>query len=107
MIVYSVILFAAAVLILIVGRAIYRGKTDLIHDYHRQNVPESERLRYGRAFAGGLFVLGGALALSGGIALFGDSGPITAVSLAVLTAGLVVSIVMIVLVQKKYNGGMF
>ena len=103
MIAYSVILFGIAILILALGISVYRGNTKLIHDYHQTNIKESQRQEYGRAFAKGMFAICATLFISGMIALFG----VIAVSLIVLGAGLAVSVVVLVKVQKKYNGGLF
>ena len=103
MIAYSLIVFAIALLFLVLGIALYKGNTKLIHDYHQMNVKESERVEYGRAFAKGMLAMCATLFISGVIALFG----MIAVSLIVLFAGLIVSIVVIVKVQKQYNGGLF
>ena len=107
MLLYSIIMFAAAALLFAVGTAIRRGRTDLIHDYHQENVKESEREAYGRAFARGIFVLCAAFVLSGILALFGESGAAFAASLIVLFAGVIVSVVILIRVQKKFNGGIF
>ena len=107
MIAYSVIMFVISVLFLILGIAVYKGNTKLIHDYHRTNVKESERPEYGRAFAKGMFAICATLLVSGIIALFGEEGVIMAISLSVLIVGLIVSFVVLVKVQKKYNGGLF
>ena len=107
MIVYSIIMFATAVLFLALGIAVYKGNTKLIHDYHQTNIKESELMEYGRAFAKGMFAICATLLISGIIALLGKEGPIAAVSLIVLFAGLIVSSIVIVAVQKKYNGGLF
>ena len=107
MIAYSIIMFVAAVLFLALGIAVYKGNTNLIHDYHQTNVKEAERTEYGKAFAKGMFTLCATLLISGAIALFGKENPIVAVSLAVLFAGLAASLVVLVKVQKKYNGGLF
>ena len=107
MIAYSIILFSAAILFLALGIAVYKGNTKLIHDYHRTNVKESERTEYGRAFAKGMFAICATLLISGMMALFGQEGLMVTGSLIVLLAGLIVSIVVMVKVQKKYNGGMF
>ena len=107
MIAYSVTLFAVSILIFVIGLSIHRGNTGLIHDYHRTRVRESERLAYGRAFAKGLFVLGAGLLLSGVIALFGSDGPLLIASQTALFAGIAVSLVILIKVQKRYNGGMF
>ena len=107
MIAYSIIMFATAVLFLAFGIAVYKGNTKLIHDYHQTNIRESERREYGRAFAKGMFAICATLLISGIIALFGEEGYILADSLFVLTVGLTASVIILVKVQKKYNGGLF
>ncbi len=105
MIAYSILMFVIAAFFLIVGIAIYKGNTKLIHDYHQTHIKESERQEYGRAFAKGMFTICATLIISGIIALFGEEGTIIAASLIVLFAGLIVSFVILAKVQKKYNGG--
>ena len=108
MIAYFIIMFVTAVLFLALGIAVYKGNTKLIHDYHQRNIKESERTEYGRAFAKGMFAICATLLISGVIALFSNKAdPIAAVSLIVLFAGFIVSSILIVTVQKKYNGGLF
>ena len=107
MIAYSIIMFLTAILFLAIGIAIYRGNTKLIHDYHQTNIKESERQEYGRAFAKGMFAICTTLLISGIIALFGKEGLGVVASLIVLAAGLIVSMIVLVKVQKKYNGGLF
>lgn len=107
MLLYSIIMFVVAGLILAIGVSIYRGNTKLIHDYHQTKVQEAQRQDYARAFGKGMIVLGAAMALSGGLALLGDAKAILAASLVVLFAGIAGSTVILVKVQKKYNGGLF
>ena len=107
MIVYIMILFLAAALFWILGFSVYKGNTKLIHDYHQTNVSEAQRQEYGRAFAKGLFVLGAALLASGIIALLGNSGSAVIASVIVLAAGILISVVILVRVQRKYNNGVF
>ena len=104
MIAYSLILFAVAGLLLFFGVSIYRGNTKWIHDYHQTNVKASDRSAYGRAFAKGLFVLAAALLLSGGLA---GGGGVLIAELAVLFGGIVLAVVILWRVEKKYNGGLF
>ena len=106
MIAYSIIMFLTAVLFLAMGIAVYRGNTKLIHDYHRTNVREDERQKYGRAFSKGMFAICTTLFISGIVALFGKEA-LFAASLIVLAAGLIISIIILVKVQKRYNGGLF
>lgn len=103
MIAYSIIMFVVAALFLVLGVAVYRGNTKLIHDYHQANVKATEREEYGRAFAMGMFALCVTLLASGILALL-DRG---SVSLLVFFSGLIVSIAVFVRAQKKYNGGIF
>ena len=105
MIAYSVLMFVIAVFFLIMGIAIYKGNTKLIHDYHQTHVKESQRREYGRAFAKGMYAISATLLICGIIGLFGENGAVIAASLGVMFAGLVISIIIIARVQKKYNGG--
>jgi uncharacterized membrane-anchored protein len=89
----------------IISIAIYRGKTNLIHDYHQTNV--TDKAAYGRAFGKAMLVITASLIISGAIALFASTEMLATISLAALFVGLIVGIACIVAVQKKYNGGMF
>lgn len=103
MVVYAVILFATAVVFSVFSLLIYKGKTELIHDYHQANV--EDKSAYGKAFSKVLGVMAATMALSGAVALFGEDAIWGAV--AILLAGFIVGIVAITRVQKKYNGGVF
>ena len=105
MVLYSIIMFLTAIPMIIISVAIYRGKTDLIHDYHQTKV--TDKTAYGKAFGKAMFAVSMALLLSGMISLFGDSERIAKIAVAVLFVGLIIGIVWIVVVQKKYNKGVF
>ena len=105
MILYSVIMFSVALLIGSIGIGIYRGKTDLIHDYHQTKV--TDKTAYGKAFGKAMFVMASALFLSGIIGLFGTSDSVAVIAVAVLVFGLLKGIGCIIAVQKKYNQGIF
>ena len=107
MLLYAILMFVFSLLFLGFGVAICRGNTKLIHDYHQEHIKEQDLPAYGRAFSRGMFAIFLTLAAAGAVALLGESGTILAVSLAILFVGLVVSIVIIVKAQKKYNGGLF
>ncbi len=107
MILYAVIMFAAAVIFLWLGIAIYRGNTRLINDYHQKRIKEEDLRDYGRAFAKGMFIMCGGLAASGFLSLPGEDWSTTKVSLAALFAGLIAGIAVIIRVQKRFNGGVF
>ena len=102
MLLYSVIMFLTGALFAGLSIAIYRGKTDLIHDYHQTRV--TDQAAYGKAFGKALFVITSALLLSG-ITALADHGAVPAV--AVLIVGLMIGVGCIVAVQRKYNQGVF
>ena len=105
MLLYSIIMFLATVPMIKISIAIYKGKTSLIHDYHQTKV--TDKAAYGKAFGKAMFVVSMALLLSGIIGLFGGSEAIAMIAVAVLFIGLFIGIAWIVVVQKKYNKGVF
>ena len=105
MVLYSIIMFLAAVPMIKVSIAIYQGKTSLIHDYHQTKV--TDKAAYGKAFGKAMLIVSMALLLSGIIGLFGASEVIAMIAVAVLFIGLFIGIAWIVAVQKKYNKGVF
>ena len=105
MVLYSIIMFLAAVPMIKISIAIYQGKTSLIHDYHQTKV--TDKAAYGKAFGKGMFVVSAALLLSGIIGLFDDTEIMATIAVAVLFIGLFIGIAWIVAVQKKYNKGVF
>ena len=105
MITYSIIMFLTAVLFGVLGVAIYRGKTNLIHDYHQTNV--TDKSAYGKSFGKAMFIISTALLLSGIVSLLGNSEKITLIAVLVLIVGLIIGFIYIFFVQKKYNNGIF
>ena len=103
MILYAIIMLLAAVPVGVIAVLIYRGKTNLIHDYHQTKVTDKES--YGKAFGKAMSLIALGMGLSGVAALFGES--LAWVAMVILAAGLLAGIVAIILVQKKYNGGVF
>lgn len=103
MLIYAIILFVTAVVFGVMAVLIYKGKTELIHDYHQTKV--TDKAGYGKAFGKAMAVMAGAMALSGVVSLLGEAAMWSAV--AVLMVGLITGIVIVVRVQKKYNGGVF
>ncbi|MBE6548748.1 MAG: DUF3784 domain-containing protein [Ruminococcaceae bacterium] len=102
MLVYSIIMFLVSALFTVLGIAIYKGKTDLIHDYHQTKV--TDKSAYGKAFGKVMLVIAAVMLLSGIIGLFEN---LLMLAVAILIIGLVVGIGCIVAVQKKYNKGVF
>ena len=105
MIAYSVIMFATAVLFFGLAVAIYRGNTNLIHTYHQTHVKEADKKDYGKSFSKGLFVLAISLIFSGITALFGTTTPVVIISISIMFIGMIMAVIVIAMVQKKFNGG--
>ena len=101
MVLYSIILLTVSVLFFFLGMSIYRGNTDLIHDYHQTKV--EDKAAYGKAFGKAMFTMAAVMALSGLLALFVHGF----LPVLVLFLGLAGGIIQILLVQKKYNNGVF
>ena len=102
MLVYSIIMFLVSALFTVLGIAIYKGKTDLIHDYHQTKV--TDKSAYGKAFGKAMLLIATVMLLSGIIGLFEN---LVMLAVAMLMIGLVIGIGCIVAVQKKYNKGVF
>ena len=102
MFLYSIIMFLVAVLFIVLGIVIYKGKTDLIHDYHQTKV--TNKSAYGKAFGKAMLVIATVMLLSGIIGLFEK---LLILAVAILIIGFVLGIGCIVAVQKKYNKGVF
>ena len=105
MFLYSCIVLPVALIFMILSIAIYKGKTNLIHDYHQKNVTDKEA--YGKAFGKALAVIAVSIFISGIIGLFGDSDFIALTSIAVMFIGFIIGFGCIIAVQKKYNNGLF
>ena len=105
MVLYSIIMFLTAVPMIIMSIAIYQGKTSLIHDYHQMKV--TDKAAYGKTFGKAMLVVSTALLLSGIIGLFSDTETIATIAITVLFVGLFIGIAWIVVVQMKYNKGVF
>ena len=102
MLAYSIIMFLIAALFTVLGIAIYKGKTDLIHDYHQTKV--TDKSAYGKAFGKAILLIATVMLLSGIIGLFEK---LLILAVAILIIGFVLGIGCIVAVQKKYNKGVF
>ena len=99
---YSIIMFLVSALFTVLGIAIYKGKTDLIHDYHQTKV--TDKSAYGKAFGKAMLLIATVMLLSGIIGLFEK---LLILAVAILIIGFVLGMGCIVAVQKKYNKGVF
>lgn len=105
MLLYSIIMFIVSIVFCIVSYLIYKGNTNLIHDYHQTKV--KDKSAYGKAFGKALFVFALSPFLSGVIGLLSDTKMTVLLAISVLMIGLVIGTIGIIQVQKKYNNGIF
>ena len=105
MLLYSIIMLLVGALFAIISILIYKGKTDLIHSYHQTKV--SDKRAYGKAFGKALALFPAGMTASGVLALFGENELFSRLSLIALFIGMLGGIIGIVIVQKKYNNGIF
>ena len=91
-------MFLVSVLFTVLGIAIYKGKTNLIHDYHQTKI--TDKSAYGKAFGKAMLLIATVMLLSGIIGLFEK---LLILAVAILIIGFVLGIGCIVAVQKKYN----
>ena len=102
---YAIMMFSVSFLLMIISLLINHGKTDLIHDYHQTKVVD--KAQYGKAFSKALVVVALAPLLSGIIGLLGDSYWIEMLAVVVLIIGIIIGLICLFVVQKKYNKGIF
>ena len=102
MLLYSISMFLVATLFTVLGIAIHRGKTDLIHDYHQTRV--TDKSAYGKAFGKAMLFIAAVMLLSGIIGLFEN---LLILAVVILIIGLVIGMGFLVAVQRKYNNGLF
>jgi len=103
----AIIMFFVAIPIWIVGIKIFKGKTDLIHDYHQTRV--KDKINYGKAMGKAIIGIGIVIFISGLITIIPDLLEDTMISicLSMFFVGFIICMIWIYKIQKKYNGGVF
>lgn len=104
MFIYAIIMFLLGILFLVLGNKIFHGKTNLIHDYHQENIKMQDKEAYGRAFSKGMYLIGVSTIASGIVSLLSNS---VIIYVGIFILGFIFSLVIIVKVQRKFNGSIF
>ena len=105
MIAGGLVLLGVGLLFLIVAILVYRGKTELIHSYHQTRVKDKKA--YGRAMGKALFVMAATMLLAAILTFFIGESAYAWICPVTVTTGFVIGLVMICIIQKKYNQGIF
>ena len=105
MIVYSIIMFAAALALLVFGILISQGHTNVINCYREEKV--QHKPLYCKKLSRALYLLATVIICSGIIGLLGTTDIIALIAVGVLVVGVFTGIIHLFSVQKKYGGGVF
>ena len=105
MIIYSVIMFAVATLLAVFAILIAKGNASLINCYREERV--KDKPTYCKKIGQSLFIMAATMLISGIISLLSDTETVILIALGVLIAGVLVGMVRLFHVQKKYGGGIF
>ena len=105
MIVWYVIMFGGAALFAVFAMLITKGNASLINCYREERV--KDKPTYCKKIGQSLFIMAATLLISGIISLFSDAKTVILIALGVLIAGVLIGIVRLFHVQKKYGGGIF
>lgn len=105
MIVWYVIMFGGAALFAVFAMLITKGNTSLINCYREERV--KDKPTYCKKVGQALFIMAATMLISGIISLFSDAETVILIALGVLIVGVLVGIVQLFHVQKKYGGGIF
>ncbi|MBQ2857852.1 MAG: DUF3784 domain-containing protein [Oscillospiraceae bacterium] len=105
MIVWYVMMFVAAAVFAVFATLITKGNASLINCYREERV--KDKATYCKKFGQSLFIMAATMLISGVISLFSDAETVILIALGVLIAGVLIGIVRLFHVQKKYGGGIF
>ena len=103
MAVYVIVMSVVAGIMMTLGFSIYRGNTSLINSYHQNKVKPDDLKMYGRSLGRCLILLGVFMIVSAAIELAGYMKE----AVIELFIGIIIGLICLFSVQKKYNGSIF
>jgi len=101
--VFAVSFYIVGALLLAAGIAVYKGKTAIIQNYHRKNVTDNKN--YGIAMGKAISAMGLSAFVTATLSFLGDA--FLMVGTVLFLVVMVVMMVIVYFIQKKYNGSMF
>ena len=104
MLLYGIIVLLAGLAMLVVSILICLGHTNLIHEYHQNNVKEEDKKKFGLSM--GLSLSLGSLGMitSSLIALLSNDESLFVVTILILLIPLFLSIILLFIFTIKFNG---
>ena len=107
LIVYSVIIMAVGILLLMIGIFLFIGKLGLLHEYHRGSVKEEDKKSYGHAVGIPLSLEGLCMLAIGILTVVLKTSFSILISSAIIIVSLLLTIFVLLIVIKIYNGKIF
>ena len=101
--VFAIAFFIVGLLLITIGIAVYKGKTGLIHYYHRKNVVD--HTGYGKAIGRPIIIMGISGLISATMSFFGELW--LTIGISVFFFGIILLLIFSVIAVKKYNGKIF
>ncbi len=107
MILYGVIVLIAGVAMLVLSILLCLGRINLLHDYHQNNVKEENKKKFALSMGISLMIGSMGMISSGLISIIVNNESIFLVSILLLLIPLLISIILLFIFIKKYNGQIF
>ena len=107
MIIYGIIVLTVSIPFLAIAVLLMLGKANLIHSYHQENVKDEDKKKISLLIGIALLIASLGMMTSSIMALILKESISPYIYLAILGASLLISIVFILIVIKKYNGKIF
>ena len=104
MVATGIVFLIVGLILFVISFLLFRGHINILHDYHYNNVKEEDKKIFGRLTGGSLFI--GSLGLLGAgiLSLIFQDESLVPLFVAIEMGSLVVSIILVLIVIKKYNG---
>jgi len=100
---FAIIFYIIGLLLIAIGIAVYKGKTELIHYYHRKNVVD--HTGYGKAIGRPIIVIGISALICATMSFFGELWLNVGIFLFFIC--IIAMIIICLIATKKYNGRIF
>ena len=107
MIIYGIIVLTVSIPFLAIAVLVMLGKANLIHSYHQENVKDKDKKKFSLLIGIALLIASLGMMVSSIMALILKESVNPYIYLVILGVSLLISIVFILIVIKKYNGKIF
>ena len=95
---------------IVLGVSNMKGNISSLHSYHRNRVPEEDRIPFGKKVGLGTIIIGVGIIMFSALSvvtLYTDNEVFTLIGTGILIAGIIVGLVISFKAMIKYNKGIF